>query len=87
MDNKNPTKPMLGSARTAEELLDIYFLDMRSALLEMAATLDRIERAENGAGIFRDPRIRKLTEACEILKSGRQNRAEQFLVLFSDLSE
>ncbi|MBW1769418.1 MAG: hypothetical protein JRJ65_20525 [Deltaproteobacteria bacterium] len=84
MDNKNPTKPVLGSPRTAEELLDIYFLDMRSALLETAATLDRIERAENGTGIFRDPRIRKLTEACEVLKSGKQNRVEQFLVLFSD---
>ena len=87
MDNRNPIKPMLGSPRTAEELLNIYFLDMRSALLETAATLDRIERAENGAGVFRDPRIQKLTEACEILKSGRQNRAEQLLVLFSDLSE
>jgi len=84
MDNKNPTKPVLDSPRTAEELLDIYFLDMRSALLETAATLDRIERAENGTGIFSDPRIRKLTEACEILTSGKQYRAEQFLVLFSD---
>lgn len=83
MDN-TPTKPGLASPRTAEELLDIYFLDMRSALLETAATLDRIERAENGTGIFRDPRIRKLIEACEILKSDKQNRAEQFLVLFSD---
>lgn len=84
MDDKNPTKPVLGSPMTAEELLDIYFLDMRCALLETAATLDRIERAENGTGIFRDPRIRKLTEACEILKSGKQNRSEQLLVLFSD---
>ena len=80
----SPTRPVLASPRTAEELLDIYFLDMRSALLETAAALDRIERAENGSGIFRDPRIRKLTEACEILKNGKENRAEQFLVLFSD---
>ncbi|MBC8178042.1 MAG: hypothetical protein ISR61_09815 [Desulfobacteraceae bacterium] len=79
-----PTKPVLASPRTAEKLLDIYFLDMRSALLETAATLDRIERAENGSDIFRDPRIGKLVEACEILKDGKKNRAEQFLVLFSD---
>ena len=86
MDN-NPAKPVLGSPRTAEDLLDIYFLDMRSALLETAASLDRIERAENGTDILRDPRMGKLTEACEILKVGRKNRTEQFLTLFSDLSE
>ena len=86
MDNFH-TKQGLPSPRTAEELLDIYFLDMRSALLETAAALDRIERAENGSDIFRDPRIGKLTEACEILKGGRKNRTEQFLTLFSDLSE
>ena len=83
MDN-NPTKPVLGSPRTAEDLLDLYFLDMRCALLETAASLDRIERAENGTDILRDPRIRKLNEACEILKNGKQNRAEQILVLCSD---
>ena len=44
----------------------------------------KIERAENGSGILRDPRIRKLIEACEILKNGRGDRAEQFLVLLSD---
>ena len=86
MDNF-PTKQGLPSPRTAEELLDIYFLDMRSALLETAATLDRIERAENGSGILSDPRIGKLAEACEILKDGKQNRAEQFLTLFSDPSK
>lgn len=86
MDN-TPTKPVLASPRTAEKLLDLYFLDMRSALLETAATLDRIERAENGSATFQDPRIRKLVEACDILKEGRQNRAEQFLNLFSDPME
>jgi hypothetical protein len=81
------TKPALASPKTAEELLDIYFLDMRSALLETAAALDRIERAENGLDVFEDPRIRKLTDACEILKNGKHNRAEQFLRLFSEPME
>lgn len=83
MDN-TPTKAVMASPRTAEELLDIYFLDMRSALLETAATLDRIERAENGTVIFKDPRIMKLTESCEILKCGKKNRAEKILLLLSD---
>ena len=80
-------KPVLTSPRIAEELLDIYFLDMRSALLETAAALDRIERAENGSAVFRDPRVQKLREACDILKNGKKNRAEQFLNLFSEPSE
>jgi hypothetical protein len=83
----SPTKPALASPKTAEELLDIYFVDMRSALLETAAALDRIERAENGSDVFEDPRIRRLTDACDILKNGRQNRAEQFLNLFSEPEE
>jgi hypothetical protein len=76
-------KAGLTSPMTAEELLNFYYLDMRSSLLETAAALDRIERAENSVDIFRDPRIRQLTAACEIVKSGRRNRAEQMLLLFS----
>lgn len=78
------TRAVLGSPRSAEDLLDMYFLDMRCALLETAASLDRIERADNGTDTFRDPRIRKLNKACDILKNGKQNRAEQVLVAFSD---
>ncbi len=77
-------KSILGSPKSAGGLLDLYFLDMRSALLETAATLDRIERAEGGADIFRDPRLKNIREACDIIKNGKDNRAEQFVVLFSD---
>ena len=84
MFKKNHKKAALGSPKTAEELLEIYFLDMRSALLETAAAMDRIERAENGDSVSKDPRILKLNQAFEILKNGKENRAKQFLVLFSD---
>ena len=77
-------KSSLPCPKSAEELLDMYFLDMRSALLETAATLDRIERAEGGGDVFMDPRIKNMMEACDILINGRRNRAEQFLVLFSE---
>ena len=50
MNIENSAEPILGSPKTAEELLEIYFLDMRSALLETAAALDRIQRSENGGG-------------------------------------
>ena len=76
--------PVLGSAKSAKQLLDMYFLDVRSALLETAAAFDRIERAEGGAEIYKDPRFINLKQACDIIKNGKHNRAEQFLTLFSD---
>ncbi len=48
---------VLDVPKTSKELLDMYFLDMRSALLETAAALDRIERAEGGVNIFGDLRL------------------------------
>ena len=76
--------PALASPKSAGELLDMYFLEMRSALLETAAALDRLERAEGGAAILEDPRLQHIQDACDILKNGRGNRTEQFLVLFSE---
>lgn len=74
----------LKSPKTARELLDMYFLDIRSALLETAAALDRIERAQASGEELRDPRLDKLFEACDIIRQEKRNRAERFLTLFSD---
>jgi hypothetical protein len=70
--------------KTAAELLDLYYLDARSNLLETAAMMDRIERAEGGADALSDPRLASLVHACGILSDGEGNRAERFLHLFSD---
>ncbi|MDX9786366.1 MAG: hypothetical protein RBT11_06310 [Desulfobacterales bacterium] len=80
----NSTISELGSPHTASKLLDMYFLNARSHLLETAAILDRIERAQGGPAAMADPRIEQLIAACEILKHGTRNRSEQFLKLFSD---
>jgi hypothetical protein len=69
---------------TASKLLDMYFFEARSHLLEAAAALDRIERAPDGPAAMADPRITQLLAACDILKNRTGNRAEQFLQLFSD---
>ncbi len=74
----------VGSPKRAEDLLEMYFLDMRCALLETAAALDRIERAEGGTQAFRDPRILNLLESLSILRETGNNRAERFLRLFSE---
>jgi len=65
--------------KTAEQLLDMYYLEARSHLLETAAILDRIERAEGGQTAMEDQRIKTLIKAVKILTQGRENRAEQFL--------
>jgi len=46
--------------KTAEELLDIYYLEARSYLVETAAILDRIERADGGDKIKDDKRIQNI---------------------------
>ncbi len=83
MNKKDFSKPALASPKTGEELLDIYFLDMRSALLETAAAMDRIERAQQGKDPFEDPRMEKLIQAADIIRSREPGRAERFLRLFS----
>ena len=79
-----PQKSVLSSPKSAAELVDMYFLDMRSALLETGAALDRIQRARDTTDIFNDPRLKKIKQAFDILKTGNGNRAEQFLQLFSE---
>ncbi len=79
-----PVTPRVPSPQNAQELLELFFLDMRCALLETAAALDRIERAEGAAEALRDPRLQQISQACDILKDGTGNRAEQFLRLFSE---
>jgi hypothetical protein len=74
----------LPSGKTAMELLELYFLDMRSHLLEVAAGLDRIERAEGGAEALKDPRFGQLIRSLEILGQTGTNRAPAFLEHFSD---
>ena len=80
-------QPAMTSPKTARELLDLYFLDARSMLLETAAIFDRIQRAPGGAEAMSDPRIETLIQACNILKTGQPNRAEAFLTLLSDPAE
>ena len=75
-----PLKP----PKTAQELFEMYFLDIRCALLETASAFDRIERAEGADTIQNDPRFQKLVKACKLIPTERGNRAEQFLKLFSE---
>ena len=70
--------------RTAPQLLDMYYLDMRSALLETAAAFDRLDRAQGSETINQDPRYVRLKAACQILASSEKQKTDAFLHYFSE---
>lgn len=65
---------------TRQQVLDLYFMDARSKLIDLAAFLDRLDRAQ-GQDDFRIDAFRDAL--CE-LSGPNQNRAERVLLKFSD---
>jgi len=70
----------LKSPKNAVELLDLYYHDMRSHLLEVAAAFDRIERA----GEVDDPRLSALRKVAKIAVDNQPDRAVRFLEALSE---
>jgi hypothetical protein len=64
---------------TRQQVLDLYFMDARCKLIEIAAFLDRVERA-SGSDDFRITEFRKAMRELE----GKGNRAEKVLLALSD---
>ena len=68
---------------TRQQVLDLYFLDARHKLIEVAAFLDRVERAP-GKGDFRLEAFRAALGKLD----GKQNeKARRVLLDFSDPTE
>jgi len=65
---------------TRQELLDLYFMDARSKLIDIAAFLDRLDRAEGDA----DFRLAAFRKALDDLARKEPVRAKQVLLTFSD---
>jgi hypothetical protein len=65
---------------TRQQVLDLYFLDARHKLIELAAFLDRIERA-NGKDDFRMKAFRDA-----LGKLNGKEKAKSVLLAFSDLT-
>ena len=65
---------------TKQQVLDLYFMEARSKLIDLAAFLDRVERADGEA----DFRLGALRDAlAELDKPGAQ-RAQNVLLALSD---
>ena len=73
---------MLGK-RDATAVLDRDFLETRCKILEIAAILDRIDRAPARHGEHPDPRLTQLRQALEALLVPEPGRAETVQRIFS----
>ena len=71
---------------TAAELLEKEFLDTRCMLIELAAGLDRIDRAATRDGKpLADARLKLIYESLGILADPSSNdRSERLLTVFTD---
>ena len=65
---------------TRQQVLDLYFLEARHHLIDLAAFLDRVERAAGEA----DFRLSALGNALAELQQPESNRAERVLLALSD---
>lgn len=65
---------------TRTDLLDLYFMDARSKLIDIAAFFDRIDRGMGEA----DFRLEALRKALKALDSKEPNRAREVLMALSD---
>jgi hypothetical protein len=66
---------------SASRVLDQFFLDARSRLLDLAAVLDRIDRGDGSAAA--DPRVERIRQALLTLLEHDGGRAERVQKLFS----
>ncbi|MGE5755199.1 MAG: hypothetical protein ACM35G_05710 [Planctomycetaceae bacterium] len=71
------------SSRDAIEVLDRDFLETRSRILEIAAALDRLDRAPGRVGQATDRRIAQLRQVLEALLEPGPGRAEAIQRIFS----
>lgn len=65
------------------EVIDEYFIENRNRIIEVAAFLDRLDRADPAiAGA--DYRVRALAEAISVLASSSPTRVQDIQLLLSD---
>jgi hypothetical protein len=67
---------------TKQQILDLYFLDARHKLVELAAFLDRVERVDGKD----DFRLKAFQAALGELSGKKKEKAKSVLIAFSDLT-
>jgi len=67
----------------APRVLDQFFLEARSKLLDLAAILDRLDRGDDATAAAADPRVERIRQALLTLLEQGAGRAERVQQLFS----
>lgn len=78
---KTATKSTCPMTRAA--VVDRYFMEHRAKLIDIAAFLDRIDRAAGGDAVD-DFRMNAFRAALDVLREDEPGRARRVLELFSD---
>lgn len=68
----------------APHMLDREFLEIRSRLIDIAASLDRIECSPDPGTVLKDVRIAQIAEAARLVADGCPDRAKRVQMIFSD---
>lgn len=71
---------------TPQQAIDLYFMEHRGKLLDLAAFLDRVDRAAGGSTSPTDHRMIAFHRALAILAQPGPDRARRILELWSDQS-
>ena len=71
----------MSNSRTASVVFEQEFLPIRAKLLEIAAALDRLDRAEGS--VEAEPRRTQIHAAIQTLLRPEDDRAEQVQLIFS----
>jgi len=66
---------------TAPQIMDREFLETRAKLLELAAALDRLDRAQGS--VADDFRSQRIQQALSVLADDEADRAAQIQLIFS----
>lgn len=77
------TKSKIKNPLASTEMVDMYFLEHRAKLIDIAAFLDRLDRASD-AKSSDDFRIKAFNKAAAIITDSSPEKAKRILEVFSD---
>jgi len=75
------------ATRTAQEILEQDFLNIRSLILDLAASLDRLDRAEGAESLSNHEQMKLLQGGIDLVKEEGPGRAAKVQLHFSDQYE
>jgi hypothetical protein len=69
---------------TTGQIIDEYFIENRTRLLELSAFLERLDRSADGADAGADFRMAAFRRALQVIASDVPDKMDQVQLLFSD---